>query len=341
MRKYVMKNNSLISIILPVYNGGKFLSKAIESCLNQSYKNFELIIVNDCSTDNTLKIAQRYAELDDRIILINNSENKKLPASLNIGHRAASGEYMTWTSDDNLLKPSFIEFLVLSMEAQKVDIVYSDYDIIDNDGLLIRKHSTGPTEYLLYGNKIGASFLYKKEVFHALKGYDENLYLLEDYDFWLRAVLKFKFFNLNENLYQYRLHKKSLTSMIQGNMFVNEQHKKGFILMFTNIANNLGWSESTRNILMSRYIKNENLILKYLLHKEIIEQDILKIENRSLNKEQMIYGLLLMLRYELINNKDNCNFRTLINILKNEKRLLFHKTFSKKNTIKYILNCII
>ena len=62
------QNNSLISIILPCYNGENHLASAIESCLKQSYKNFEVIIVNDCSTDATLKIANQFAEKDERII---------------------------------------------------------------------------------------------------------------------------------------------------------------------------------------------------------------------------------------------------------------------------------
>ena len=66
----------LISIILPTYNGQKFLSKSIESVLNQTYRNIELIIVNDCSTDNTFKICKKYAEKDSRIKIINNKENK-------------------------------------------------------------------------------------------------------------------------------------------------------------------------------------------------------------------------------------------------------------------------
>lgn len=333
--------SKLISIVLPVFNGENYLSQAIESCLKQTYSNIELIIVNDCSTDSTLSIANKYAATDNRIVIINNIENKNLPASLNIGHNNAKGNFITWTSDDNILKPNFLEILFQNIEKEQADVVYSNYDIIYNNGLLKRKHKAGPTEHLLFGNKIGASFLYKKEVFKELRGYDVNLYLLEDYDFWLRASLKFKFFHIEENLYQYRLHTTSLTANIENNKIINEQHKNGLILMFSNLTNNLGWSDFTKKILMANYIKSENLLQMYFLHKEIIKQDILKIENNTLKKEQIIYGLILLLRNELMNNKDNYNLRTLFHILKNEKTLLFHKLFNKKVTFNYIKNCFL
>jgi len=104
--------DDLISIVLPVYNGEKYLAVAIDSFLNQTHSNFELIIVNDCSKDSSLAIVERYAARDARIKIINNRENKKLPASLNIGHQLAKGEYITRTSDDNIAKANFLECLL-------------------------------------------------------------------------------------------------------------------------------------------------------------------------------------------------------------------------------------
>ena len=114
-----MEKSPLVSIILPVYNGEKYLEKSINSCLKQTYKNIELIIVNDCSTDNTLSICDFFVKNDTRVKLINNSINKKLPASLNIGKKA-KGNYLTWTSDDNLFKPNAIEKLVNRLISNKM-----------------------------------------------------------------------------------------------------------------------------------------------------------------------------------------------------------------------------
>ena len=95
-----------ISIILPTYNGQLYIREAIESVIKQIFKDWELIIVDDCSSDNTLDIIKEYEKLDSRIRVIHNEVNKKLPASLNIGFSYAKGEYFTWTSDDNLYLPS-------------------------------------------------------------------------------------------------------------------------------------------------------------------------------------------------------------------------------------------
>ena len=105
-----MNNNSpKISIVLPVYNREKLLPKAIESCLNQTFKDFELIIIDDCSKDKSFEIAKEYAKQDQRIKVIRNEPNKRLPASLNIAFKEARGQYFTWTSDDNLLHENALE----------------------------------------------------------------------------------------------------------------------------------------------------------------------------------------------------------------------------------------
>ncbi|WP_081483403.1 glycosyltransferase family 2 protein [Gillisia marina] len=113
---------------------------------------------------------------DSRIKVISNITNKKLPISLNIGHQSAKGKYITWTSHDNLLRKNFLEELSRVMERENVDIVFSNYDIIRSDNSIKRIQVAGPAEYLLIGNYIGASFLYRKEVFEGLNGYDPELF---------------------------------------------------------------------------------------------------------------------------------------------------------------------
>lgn len=209
-----MKNIELISIILPVYNGEKYLSQSIESCLNQTYNNIELIIVNDSSTDSTLLIANHYAEKDARVRVINNEINQKLPASLNIGHREAKGTYLTWTSDDNYYKEDAIENLLNELIDRGVDVIYSDFILIDDKGKIVREVEYIGFENIIFGNFVGASFLYRKEVFERNNGYNEKLFLVEDYDFWLRALIHSKFFHLKKKLYYYRKHGDSLTNGI-------------------------------------------------------------------------------------------------------------------------------
>lgn len=333
-------NNSFISIILPCYNGANHLAFAIESCLNQSYKNFELIIVNDFSTDATLKTANQFAKKDERIIVINNETNKRLPASLNIGHKQAKGDFFTWTSDDNILKTNFLENLLNTIQSTEADIVYSNYDVIDEQGNFTRTHKTGPTEHILFGNKIGASFLYKKEVYNKLNGYDESLFLLEDYDFWIRASTKFKLHHLDAVLYQYRLHKESLTAHIEYKSEVNSKHKKGALIMFKKIADELSWKPETHHFLANHFLNESIDILQYLNNKQIIIDDILMFNPACFSENELILGLNLLLRNHLLSDSCNRNSKTLKGVFKKEKQLLFNSTFSKKTTFNYILKSL-
>ena len=92
-----MKRNPLVSIVLPTHNGARYLEQAVQSCLDQTYRNWELIIVDDASTDETPALIARLVAADSRIRSIRNEVNQKLPGALNTGFAQARGEYLTWT----------------------------------------------------------------------------------------------------------------------------------------------------------------------------------------------------------------------------------------------------
>jgi GT2 family glycosyltransferase len=210
-----MTDEPLISVVLPTFNGERYLEQAAASCLNQTYRNLELIIVDDASTDNTPEIIARLAASDSRIVVIRHAENRKLPASLNTGFAKARGEYLTWTSDDNYYHPAALRTLAeILRKKPEVDIVYSDYLLIDDLNKEIGKVFVSPAEGLGFkGNCIGACFLFRREVFAQLGGYDEKYYLAEDYDFWLRAARRFSLAPVHRFLYYYRFHAQSLTNL--------------------------------------------------------------------------------------------------------------------------------
>ena len=100
-----------VSIVLPTYNGAsKYLRQAIESCLNQTYRDIELIVVDDCSTDSTPDVVRSFN--DPRIRYVRNETNQRLPRSLNIGFALTTGEYLTWTSDDNEFLPEAVDVML-------------------------------------------------------------------------------------------------------------------------------------------------------------------------------------------------------------------------------------
>ena len=208
-----LETRPAISIVLPVHNGAAYLELALESVLAQSFTDFELICVDDCSTDKTPDILSDYARRDPRITIIRNTMNLKLPAALNVGFRAARGDWLTWTSDDNILRPNMLARLSeIAANNSSFDIFHADFTVIDELGNPGHRVTVDPADELIFGNVIGACFLYRRDVDATLGGYDENLFGIEDYDFWLRASRQFRFYQVHEDLYQYRRHGASLTS---------------------------------------------------------------------------------------------------------------------------------
>jgi len=206
-------NSPKISIVLPVYNREKLLPLAIESCLNQTFKDFELIIIDDCSKDGSHKIAKKYAEQDLRIKVIRNEVNKKLPSSLNIAFKEARGQYFTWTSDDNLFHETALEKMSGVLDNKPdIGLVYTDYTLIDEQGKVGSRMYQEPPEFLPIRDCVGACFLYRAEYAKQVGGYNENMLLVDDYEYWLRLGLVTKFAHIPESLYFYRVHDQSLTT---------------------------------------------------------------------------------------------------------------------------------
>ncbi|RZJ99977.1 MAG: glycosyltransferase [Flavobacterium sp.] len=219
-------NTPFISIVLPTYNGSRYIGQSIESCLAQSFHNFELIIVNDCSTDNTLEIINEFAKADARVVVINNTFNKKLPLSLNTGFEVARGDYYTWTSDDNFYSKDALATMINVCEHDNtIDLVYADYTLIDENGKITGSRTFGDiNKSFSKWLGCGACFLYKKSVHQQNNGYRPEAFLIEDYDFFVRAFAQNKFYYLpNTDLYFYREHSASLTST--QNTFINDVSK--------------------------------------------------------------------------------------------------------------------
>lgn len=206
----------LVSIVLPTYNGEKYIEQSILSCIEQTYRNWELIIVDDASVDRTPDIIHRYVQSDHRIHSIRNGANQKLPKSLNIGFLQAKGQYFTWTSDDNYYHPAAIWEMVNYLNSEHgADIVYADYFTIEDTGQVKKTIHLTQIENLAASNVVGGCFLYSRQVHEKLQGYSVDMYTAEDYDFWLRASLYFRFHHIDKPLYYYRIHNTSLTFKLQ------------------------------------------------------------------------------------------------------------------------------
>lgn len=210
--------NPRVSIILPVYNGAECVSNSIDSVLAQTYKDFELIVVNDCSTDNTWEILQEYAGSDNRVKAYTNEVNKKLPRTLNAGFEHATGEYLTWTSDDNMYRPEAIERMVKFLDDNSdCAMVYTDMTLVNELGDEIKeelKVAAQPKE-LRIRSICGACFMYRSSVAKQVGEYNPDLFLAEDFDYWIRISEVSKIMPLHENLYTYRLQPASLSGSLK------------------------------------------------------------------------------------------------------------------------------
>lgn len=226
---HVPMQKDLVTVVLPVYNGGDILADSIESVLCQTYENFELIIINDGSKDDSLKIAQSYAEKDKRIRVLT-QENKKIPRTLSRGFREARGEFLTWTSADNVMDKDFLEKMVGDIKSKPdVGMIFGNMRLIDARGKKLRKHGwfeypfgsanvifpNNTYELNVYpNNTIGAAFMYRKSAMEILGCYSSFKHTLEDYDYWMRMnnLCGISHTDFSEPCYSYRWHDKSLTA---------------------------------------------------------------------------------------------------------------------------------
>lgn len=237
-----MHVNPCVSIVLPTYNGEKFISESITSIINQVFTNWELIIVNDCSSDKTLEIIKEFVKKDSRIKIVNNKKNKKLPASLNVGFSVAKGEYFTWTSDDNIARPNWLSVLVNALDASpNVAMVVADMDYMDENEKFIETASSRyqhrNEKQLAYICNVGAAFMYRSAIAAKVGKYDESTFCAEDYDYWCRIALNGDIEYIPDNIYRYRRHGGSLTEtkraqQIAKTSAINKKYYKQFMTKY-------------------------------------------------------------------------------------------------------------
>lgn len=215
----------LVSIIMGAYNCEKTITKCVNSIIMQTYKNWEFIICDDCSNDNTLTILKEYQKNDSRIIIIHNEENLKLAASLNKCLKIAKGKYIARMDADDESLPERIEKQVNYLENNsEIDVVGCNRIIFDEYGEKgIRKSIEKPNKDNLIKDTPFAhpTIMMKKEVYDKLGGYvsDKTTIRAEDLELWFRFFENdFKGYNMQEVLYKYKESKEdySKRSLIAG-----------------------------------------------------------------------------------------------------------------------------
>ena len=212
-----MNNNSpKVTVLTSVYNGGKYLRETIESVLNQTYKDFEFLILNDCSTDHSRAIILSYG--DPRIRLIDNEHNLGIVDSVNKGLKLARGEYISRLDADDIALPEKLEKQVYFLD-QHPDIAFmaSAFIVINSAGEFLREfrppaESEQLKKELLRKNCLAqSSVMFRKTCIDAVGYYRKEFPQAEDYDMWFRITEKFKFASIEKPLLLWRFHADSIT----------------------------------------------------------------------------------------------------------------------------------
>ena len=190
-----MKNATLISVVIPAYNAGQFLDETLESVLSQTYENWECIIVNDGSTDNTESVAKKWCEKDSRFRYFY-KENSGASDTRNFGIKETRGEYIAFLDADDLYLPEYLEFCLKTLIEQDSDLVAPKMMVFENRPNKIPENDNNEG-HLFYGkqgikdflyiNQITITILCKKSVLEAVGGFSCHD-RAEDLHCWLKML---------------------------------------------------------------------------------------------------------------------------------------------------------
>lgn len=232
-------SNNLVSVIIPAYNAERYLDETIQSVINQSYHNWELIIVNDGSSDKTASITKTWTEKDKRIQCINKL-NTGVSDSRNIGIENAKGEIIFFLDADDVWDPNNISEKLKRFDQNNISAIYSACELIDENTKSLTRNLQGSEDLslkdmlLLKGNYITApsGIAVKTNVARKIDGFDKNLSNNADQDFFIRILAGgYKIGYLNETLWKYRMHHAGMSKNVS-------LLEKDILFMFNKAAKN-------------------------------------------------------------------------------------------------------
>lgn len=213
--------NGLISVIVPVYNARKYLSECLDSLINQTYQNLEVILVDDGSVDDSLRICRKYEACDERIHIVRFEKNQGLSAARNAGIDTAAGEFIYFLDSDDYIRQDMLEIMYNAMLKNNADIVLCGYHRVDEEGRLLSRHpltdieeGSPETFYQLLAEEKCTCFmqtkLFRADLFEKLrfpvgKMY-EDIFVMADILKACKTVTV-----LGECFFRYRIHSSAFT----------------------------------------------------------------------------------------------------------------------------------
>lgn len=336
-----------VSIIIPVYNVEKYIKECLDSVLNQTLKDIEVICINDCSPDNCLEILNEYAQKDKRVRVIDLKENQGMGNARNLGIQEAKGQYIMFLDSDDFLEPQAVEEAYKKISENDNDFVIFDYNnyIEETDEKILIKNHTAPFQNL--GNKnyiklsecdfhfLSAAFVWNK--IYKLSFIKENEIkfshkkFFEDLSFAIRAFAKAENFSyMDKALYNYRKKANGVTTYNQAEYYD---------CVITSQKNTYEYVKS---------INNKNLSKTYLIYtisSTLRWFDKFTSKNSAIKKD---FYSMLHNYYQLLNEENdiraissNINYKLFKLVLNNEKSFKYDLYMFKKKLPEslFYLNC--
>lgn len=218
-----MNPEPLVSVVIATYNMGQYVGGAVDSILNQSWQNLEVIVVDDGSTDDTEAQMQRF-EGDGRVVYVK-TENRKQPKAKNRGLQEARGDFIAFCDADDMWEPEKLAHQIPAFEDPEVGVVYSSASAIDENGRVTTQHQ-GPvpdrpsgyiTDQLITHNCVPfGTAVIRRQAVEDSGMFDESIRMGIDWDLWLRYSIKWKFHHVPERLYIYRVWSGQMSNDYRG-----------------------------------------------------------------------------------------------------------------------------
>jgi glycosyltransferase involved in cell wall biosynthesis len=205
---------ALVTVILTTLNSQRFVGRSIESCLNQTHQDLEILVVDGGSRDRTLEIVAGYK--DPRIRIIHQEDNiGRLPGAINLGMANARGGFLTWTQDDCWFEPQAVETMLAYLDAHpEIALVYADYWEVDEEGHRLRYQEVNPPDYLLVDDVVRQCFLFRREVYEAIGPQETRYFPVHEVPWRYLVAQRFEIRPLHVALFNYTVHPESLTGRI-------------------------------------------------------------------------------------------------------------------------------
>ena len=266
MKKNISKS-PLISVYITNYNYGNYLKKSINSVLGQSLQNFELIIIDDNSNDNSKRVLKNYLS-NSKIIVIFNKKKIGLNQNNNLALKIAKGRFFIRLDADDWMHPNCLEILASKLlNDKKVGLVFPDYYLVDENNEIYSQYERHDFNSVNLKDQPahGACTMIRTRLLKNIGGYNKDFFCQDGYDLWIRFIQKYKVKNINLPLFYYRQHNRNLTKNVdtiqktKSKILENFNSKKIKNSYFVGIISIIGDEKENKEINLKR-IRNRTLI---------------------------------------------------------------------------------